>query len=77
LLEAASAARAASADDEVWRLAHRIQGTAGSYGLHALALELATIEALLERAHRSHAPATGDERARAAAALVRARATLA
>jgi chemotaxis protein histidine kinase CheA len=62
--------------DAVWRLAHRLKGTSGSYGLNELATRLETIEESFERARRTHTPATDDERSRAAAALERARTTL-
>ena len=62
--------------DAAWRLAHRLKGSSGSYGFSELAAQLETIEEILERARRSHSPATDDERSRAAAALARARATL-
>ena len=62
--------------DAAWRLAHRLKGTSGSYGLYELAAQLEAIEESFERARRAHTPATDDERSRAAAALERARATL-
>jgi chemotaxis protein histidine kinase CheA len=74
LLEAPASAETA---DAAWRLAHRLKGTAGSYGFSELATALEAIEEILERARRTHSPATDDERSRAAAALGRARATLA
>ena len=67
----------AEAADAAWRLAHRLKGTSGSYGFAELATQLETIEEILERARRTHSAATDDERSRAAAALGRARATLA
>jgi HPt (histidine-containing phosphotransfer) domain-containing protein len=67
---------AAGALEDAWRLAHRLQGTSGSYGFSQLAEQLETIEESLERARRMHSPATDDERARAVAALGRARALL-
>ena len=54
-----------------------MKGTSGSYGFAELADPLETIEGILERAHAARAAATDDERARALAALARARAALA
>ncbi len=52
LASAVRAARAADASEpsrrEAWQLAHRIKGTAGSYGFEELAESLAAIDALLE-----------------------------
>jgi CheY-like chemotaxis protein/HPt (histidine-containing phosphotransfer) domain-containing protein len=52
LASAVRAARAADASEparrEAWQLAHRIKGTAGSYGIEELAEPLAAIDALLE-----------------------------
>ena len=77
LLEAPAGAGAAGAVEEAWRLAHRLKGTSGSYGFVELAAQLETIEEILERARRTHSPATDDQRTRAVAALGRARASLA
>ena len=77
LLDACAATGAAGAPEEAWRLAHRLKGTSGSFGFALLAEELETIEEALERARRMRARATDEERARAGAALGRARALLA
>jgi len=77
LLEAPAGAGAAGAVEQAWQLAHRLKGTSGSYGFSELAAQLETIEEILEQARRMHSPTTDDERARAVAALGRARGSLA
>jgi len=76
-LDACTGAGAAGALEDAWHLAHRLKGTSGSYGFVELAAQLETIEEILEGARRIRSPATDDERARAVAALGRARALLA
>jgi ABC-type sugar transport system substrate-binding protein len=56
-------------------LAHRVKGTAGSYGFDAVAAELAGIEAILERGRAGGALAPPDRDA-LAAAVTRAEASL-
>jgi HPt (histidine-containing phosphotransfer) domain-containing protein len=73
-------ARLASAEQdaelaEAARLAHRVKGTAGSYGFDAVAAELEGIEAILERGRAGGALAAPDREA-LAAALARAEASL-
>jgi chemotaxis protein histidine kinase CheA len=58
---------------EVAQLAHRLKGTAGSYGFDVLAAELEALEEILERAAGEETPV---DRAAVDAALARARASL-
>lgn len=77
LLDACASEGAAGALEDAWHLAHRLKGTSGSYGFALLAAQLETIEETLARARRMRSPAADEERARAVAALGRARALLA
>lgn len=61
---------------EAARLAHRVKGTAGSYGFDAVAAELEGIEAILERAGSEDATLAPADRDALDAALARARASL-
>jgi HPt (histidine-containing phosphotransfer) domain-containing protein len=60
---------------EAARLAHRLKGTAGSYGFDAVAAELEGVEAILERGRAGGALATSDRDA-LDLALARAQASL-
>jgi len=72
-LAAARQGRSEAAWAEVVRLAHRLKGTAGSYGFDAVAAELEALEGILERAAREETPADGEA---IDLALARARASL-
>jgi HPt (histidine-containing phosphotransfer) domain-containing protein len=72
-LAAACEARSQGAWAEVAQLAHRLKGTAGSYGFQLLAAELEALEEILERSAGDETPAA---RAALDAALARARAAL-
>lgn len=76
VLDATRAAPDPSAATEAARLAHRLKGTAGSYGFDVVAAELEAVEDLLERAVRREAPLVEADRQRIDAALARARAAL-
>ena len=58
------------------RLAHRVKGTAGSYGFETVAAELEGIEDRLERVEREGAPLAASDRDALDAALARAQASL-
>jgi chemotaxis protein histidine kinase CheA len=58
---------------EASQLAHRLKGTAGSYGFDVLAAELEALEGILERAGGDE---TAADRTAVDAALARARASL-
>jgi len=58
------------------RLAHRVKGTAGSYGFDAVAAELEGIEEILERAGRGGPVLAAPDRDAIDAALARAQASL-
>lgn len=72
-LAAARESRSEAAWAEVAQLAHRLKGTAGSYGFDALAAELEALEEILERSTHEETPA---DREAIDAALARARASL-
>jgi HPt (histidine-containing phosphotransfer) domain-containing protein len=72
-LAAAREERSPAAWAEVVQLAHRLKGTAGSYGFDGLASELEALEEILERSAGDQTPA---ERAALDAVLARARAAL-
>jgi HPt (histidine-containing phosphotransfer) domain-containing protein len=69
----AGAPEGGPAPAEAARLAHRVKGTAGSYGFDAVAAELGAVEAILERA----GVLGSAERAALESALARAEASLA
>jgi HPt (histidine-containing phosphotransfer) domain-containing protein len=71
----ADAQAGAPALAEAARLAHRVKGTAGSYGFASLAAELEAVEAILERARAGGALGQAD-RAALEGALARAEASL-
>jgi chemotaxis protein histidine kinase CheA len=73
LAQAASATPDALA--EAVRLAHRVKGTAGSYGFDVVAAELEAIESILARGREQGVLAAADREA-VAAALSRAEASL-